>query len=157
MLQSIVIERETDTLALCHLFLQELDSDTQMQQTLIDTDLTGQPVKDLLKKHPALLLKIQTSIQQEWQGPQDPLSLDTLALSGPLSALRGAKPELLMPGRSYCRRLRSYESGLQFQHFRRSPMLKFGQLLLMSLIIAIFMEALSVRLVSHRSHSLMEV
>ena len=62
MLKSTISEKASHVIELCSLFIQEVDSEKQMHEILNETDLTGYPVKNLIKKHPELLLKIETII-----------------------------------------------------------------------------------------------
>ena len=61
-LKTIIAQKANNVIELCSLFIQEIDSEKQMQEILSETDLIGYPVKNLIKKHPQLLLKIETVI-----------------------------------------------------------------------------------------------
>ncbi len=135
LLKSLIHSKGDAVLQLCSHFLEEVDSERALREILSDTDLTGYPVHDLIKKHPELLLQIETAIERDWTGPIDILTPETFELSSLFSVLRSHKPGPLGFGpRSRLRAAHPF----QFRIFRRSPVLKYYLQLFFSLCIALF-------------------
>ena len=123
---------------LCGLFLEEVDSD-HLPRLLHDRDLEGRQAIDLLKEHPQLILKIETFVQREWQGPLDLFSLHTFSLSTLFTLTSSSPSSVLLLKRGYWHRFKHVSTPLQFSFFRRSPLLKYIQYSLVIATIAVML------------------
>ena len=132
---------------LCSLFIQEIDSEKQIHDILDETDLNGRPVKNLIKKHPELLLKIETIIERDWQGYLDILTHETFELSALYHATREQNVSQIGMGSKFFSRHKHLANPVQFRIFRRSPLLKYIEHVLATIAIAVFIERISIKVV----------
>ena len=147
MLKSTITEKSSYVIELCSQFIQEIDSEKQMHGILNETDLTGYPVKNLIKKHPELLLKIETIIERDWQGYLDILTHETFELSALYHATREHNVSEIGMGRKFFSRHKHLINPVQFRIFRRSPLLKYIEQLVATIAIAVFIERISIKVV----------
>ena len=80
-------------------------------------------MNDLIKHQPELLLKIESLIQREWQGPLDLFSPQTLSLSTLFTLDKKTPESVVLLKRDYW--FDKMATPLQFSFFRRSPLLKY--------------------------------
>ncbi len=78
-----------------------------------------------MKLHPNLLFKIESTIEREWQGPEELYSWGSLQLSTLLSIHPRTSTNFLRLGDDFKMHYKRIASPLQFEILRRSPAMKY--------------------------------
>ena len=120
--------------------MDTIENREQIHKILQERDIEGRPLYFLMKQHPLLLFKIETTIELEWEGDiplyrRESLFLSTMAriFWNQSRAPFGSRHEM-------CRRCRGEVSPFQFSLARRSPMLKYLTYFLQVFVIAVTMQ-----------------
>lgn len=76
--KDLIQAKQEKVIALSKSFIEEIETEERMREILQDTDIRGRTVESLIKRHPELLLKIETVLENKWTASVKLFSRETL-------------------------------------------------------------------------------
>lgn len=64
--KDLIESKQEQVLGLCKNFIEEIETESKIREILRDTDIKGRTVETLIKRHPQLLLKLETVVENKW-------------------------------------------------------------------------------------------